>query len=96
MLPSAALVALSFMPGHSPSALCARQIVTTASASRGPSARACLADDEDGGPLAGPFWEELREVADEEASTLGLSVTSISFRKGKLSVLAGGAVGCAT
>ena len=51
------------------------------------AARACVgALDE----LEGPFWDEFREFAGEEADELGLTVTSVAFERRTLSVLAEG------
>ena len=60
-------------------------------APRLPSLRACIAPEEEGGPLAGPFWEEFCQAASEEAEPLGLEVQEVTFRSGKLCVLASGA-----
>ena len=42
--------------------------------------------------LEGPFWDDFREFAGEEADELGLTVTSVAFERRTLSVLAEGGV----
>ena len=43
-----------------------------------------------GGALAGPFWDAFCEEVDAECAELGLNAREISFKGGKLNVLAGG------
>lgn len=47
--------------------------------------------DEDAGLLAGSFWNELKEEAMEEAEARGLTIRSMKYGNGKLSIKASGA-----
>jgi len=61
--------------------------------SRGRPPVACAevaATADEGGPLAGPWWDAFCEEANLEADALGLSVARLSFSGGTLSVCASG------
>ena len=49
-----------------------------------------IASADEGGTLAGPFWDMFCEEAGEEAEALGLVLERMSFAGGKLNVLASG------
>ena len=76
---------------------CAAILPTTVRMNGGRTGQLCAcADDtpagfEDGGALAGPFWDAFSEEVQAEADELGLTVRYLGFDDRKLSVLADGA-----